>query len=109
VAAPLYYRGNTLKVRDIFDIAVVDMLFPKMLRANLYRVTHLRSDILARLSGISEQFLRAELDELAISEGWRERAGGCVGRVRENRAGHPGAAHALLGKQTWCDQFAFTP
>ena len=79
----LYYRGTMLKVRDIFDVSVVDTLFPELLRKNLYRVAHLKAGVLDRLSGISEKFLRAELDELAIAESWRKHASGCAERVRE--------------------------
>lgn len=79
----LHYRGTMLKIRDIFDVSVVDSLFPELLRDNLYRVAHLKAGILHRLSGISEKFLRAELDELAIAERWREQAGACAERVRE--------------------------
>ena len=63
----LYYRGTMLKIRDIFDVSVVATLFPDLLRENLYRVAHVRAGLLQRISGISEKFLRAELDELAIT------------------------------------------
>ena len=79
----LHYRGSMLKVRDIFDIAVVDALFPQALQENLYRVAHVKLEVLARLAGISDQFLRAELDELAISERWRTATAACRERVRE--------------------------
>jgi hypothetical protein len=78
----LIYRGRMLKVRDIFDIAVVDSYFPESLRQNLSQVAHLKSGILARLDGISEDFLRLELNELDISESWRSEADTCLGRVR---------------------------
>jgi hypothetical protein len=72
-----------LKVRDIFDISVVDILFPELLRANLSRIAHLKSRILASLDAIPESFLRLELGELDISEKWRKRADTCLPRVRE--------------------------
>ena len=72
-----------LKVRDIFDISVVDILFPELLRANLSRIAHLKSGILARLDAIPESFLRLELGELDISKDWRKEADACLPRVRE--------------------------
>jgi hypothetical protein len=78
----LIYRGLTLKVRDIFDIAVVETYFPELLRDNLSHVTHLSAGILARLSRVSESFLRLELGELDISDNWRNEADSCLGRVR---------------------------
>jgi hypothetical protein len=77
----LSYRGPMLKVRDVFDIAAVDTTFPQLLRENLSRVASLKPGILARLEGISEDFLRLELDELDITEGWRTEADGCLRRV----------------------------
>ena len=79
----LHYRGSMLKVRDIFDVGVVDALFSQALHQELYRVAHLKSGILARIAGIPDQFLQAELNELAISESWRMRAGACIETVRE--------------------------
>jgi hypothetical protein len=67
----LSYRGPMLKVRDVFDIAAVDTTFSQLLRENLSRVASLKPGILARLEGISEDFLRLELDELDITEGWK--------------------------------------
>ena len=78
----LAYRGRMLKVRDIFDIAVVDHYFPELLRANLTHVKD-RAGVLARLNGISESFLHLELKELDISQSWRKEADACLGRVRE--------------------------
>lgn len=79
----LHYRGSLLKVRDIFDIDVVATLFPQLLREKLHHIAHLKSEILARLAGLSEQFLRSELEELAISEQWREQSRTCLERVRQ--------------------------
>jgi nucleotidyltransferase AbiEii toxin of type IV toxin-antitoxin system len=79
----LNYRANMLKVRDIFDIAVVETVFPDLLRDNLSRLANLKPGILARLNGISEEFLHLELDELDISGNWREQAGDCRRRVLE--------------------------
>ncbi len=89
----LNYRDRTLKVRDIFDISVVDALYPELLRANLSRVAHLRSGILARLDTISEEFLQLELSELDLSENWRKGADACLPRVREIVAALPEPTH----------------
>lgn len=83
----LNYRGGMLKVRDVFDVSVVDALFPELLRANVSRVAHLKSAILARLDAISPSFLRLELGELDISENWRTNARACLPRVRGIVAG----------------------
>jgi hypothetical protein len=84
------YRGPMLKIRDMVDIAVVDALFPGLLRANLHHVAHLKTAILARLDNVSEEYLRLELDELDISDGWRRNASSCHHHVREIIAGIPG-------------------
>jgi hypothetical protein len=79
----LNYRGSMLKIRDVFDIAVVDSLFSELLRDNLRHVAHLKQGILERLSAISEEFLRQELDELAIADEWRPLAATCLQRMKE--------------------------
>jgi hypothetical protein len=84
----LVYRGRMLKVRDIFDIAVVDHYFSKLLHSNLVHVKDSQAGILARLKGISETFLRLELNELDISESWRREADTCLARVTAIMSGH---------------------
>jgi len=79
----LYYRGITLKIRDVFDIAVVDSLFSEELHDNLRFVSHLKHGISERLSAISEEFLHQQLDELAIEDKWRSLAATCLQRVKE--------------------------
>jgi hypothetical protein len=85
----LNYRGSMLKVRDIFDISVVDTLFPQVLRDHLSRVAHIKSRIITRLDSISEAFLRLELGELDVSENWRNGAESCLPRVRKIIASVP--------------------
>lgn len=85
----LVYRGSMLKVRDIFDIAVVDHFFPDLLRSNLLPVAHSKAKVLARLNGISEDFLGLELNELDISQRWQKEAHGCLQRVRSVIAAVP--------------------
>lgn len=78
----LNYRGSMLKVRDIFDIAVVDSIFSDLLHDQLPHVAHLKLAITKRLSGISEEFCRQALEELAIADKWRPLASTCLERVR---------------------------
>ena len=77
----LIYRGRMLKVRDVFDIAVVDHYFPELLRSNLGHVMD-KAGILARLNGISENFFRLELNELDISQSWQREGDTSLSRVK---------------------------
>jgi hypothetical protein len=79
----LFYRASLLKVRDIFDIAVVDARFPAQLRENLPRVAHLKLAITERLTRVPEHFCRKEIKELAIADDWRVVADSCLQRVRK--------------------------
>jgi hypothetical protein len=79
----LAYRGSMLKVRDIFDISVVDALYHDLLRANLHHVAHLKSSILDRVDSIPEDYLYLEFAELDISDHWRSCAVNSRERVRE--------------------------
>jgi hypothetical protein len=79
----LHYRGTLLKVRDIFDIAVVDSHQTGVLNRNLVRVSQLKQGITARLSDISDEFCRRELAELDIADDWRGVADTCLSRVRQ--------------------------
>jgi hypothetical protein len=79
----LHYRGSLLKVRDVFDIAVVDSRFSDLLDAHLDHVAMLKPKIQERLSRITDEFCRLELAELAIADAWRPIADICLTRVRE--------------------------
>jgi hypothetical protein len=79
----LVYRGSMLKVRDVFDIAVVHGLFPDLLPANLRHAAPLKRAILARLDGIPEDYFRLEIEELDLAKEWRQRAAACRDRVRD--------------------------
>ncbi|MBX9845428.1 MAG: nucleotidyl transferase AbiEii/AbiGii toxin family protein [Xanthobacteraceae bacterium] len=79
----LHYRGTLLKIRDIFDIAVVDSQQADVLDRNLVHVSHLKRGIAARLTNISDDFCRRELAELDIADGWRSVADTCLSRVRQ--------------------------
>lgn len=79
----LVYRGGSLKVRDIFDIAVVDSIDHELLRANLHRASGVKRDILKRLTNLSEDYCRQELAELDIQDDWRHIADECLVRTRK--------------------------
>ena len=79
----LSYRGNLLKIRDVFDIAVVDFLHSGLLRDNLHHVTHLKPGISERLRGIQEEFFLREIEELAILDRWRPLAVNSLRRLRD--------------------------
>ncbi len=79
----LVYRAGLLKVRDIFDIAVVDSLHHDLLRANLHRASDVKREILNRLANLSEDYCRQELAELDIKEEWQSIADECPTRTRK--------------------------
>jgi len=78
----LVYRAGLLKVRDIFDIAVVDSLHHDLLRANLFHASDVKQDILKRLANLSEDYCRQELAELDIKEEWQRVADVCLARTK---------------------------
>jgi nucleotidyltransferase AbiEii toxin of type IV toxin-antitoxin system len=79
----LVYRAGSLKVRDIFDIAVVDSIDHEPLRANLHRASGVKRDVLKRLASLSEDYCRQELAELDIQDDWQPIAGECLVRTRK--------------------------
>ncbi|MCK9920066.1 nucleotidyl transferase AbiEii/AbiGii toxin family protein [Microbacteriaceae bacterium K1510] len=83
VVKKLFYRGSMLKIRDVFDIAVVASIHGNVLHKNLHHVPHLKRAILDRLSNISEDFCRQELAELDIADEWQPIAETCLDKVRE--------------------------
>ena len=72
-----------LKVRDIFDIAVVDSVAPAQFRDSLHHVAHLKSTIAERVSAIPAEFFRQQIGELAIADKWQSTADVCLERMRE--------------------------
>jgi len=78
----LVYRAGLLKVRDIFDIAVVDSIHHDLLRANLHHASGVKQDILKRLANLSEDYCRQELAELDIKEEWQRVADECLTRTK---------------------------
>jgi hypothetical protein len=78
----LVYRAGGLKVRDIFDIAVVDSLHHDLLSANLHRASDVKNDVLKRLANLSEDYCRQELAELDIQDDWKHIADKCLTQTR---------------------------
>lgn len=78
----LVYRAGLLKVRDIFDIAVVDSLHHDLLDANLGHAKGAKKDIGNRLANLSEDYFRQELAELDIQGDWRDIADECLARTK---------------------------
>jgi hypothetical protein len=78
----LFYRAGALKVRDIFDIAVVDSLHHDLLRSNLHHASHVKEVVLYRLAHLPDDYFRLELAELDVQEKWKHLAGECFARTR---------------------------
>ena len=85
----LVYRAGSLKVRDIFDIAVVDSIDHKPLRANLHHASGVKQDILKRLASLSKDYCRQELAELDIQDDWQHIADECLVLTRKTVEGIP--------------------
>lgn len=79
----LVYRAGSLKIRDIFDIAVVDSIDHELLRANLHHASGVKQDILKRLASLPDDYCRQELAELDIQDEWQHIAGECLARTRK--------------------------
>lgn len=62
----LWYRGAELKVRDVFDIAVVAEHHERLLLSNLHYARPKKTAILDRLDRIDPGFFMAAIDELDI-------------------------------------------
>jgi hypothetical protein len=78
----LIYRGGALKVRDIFDMAVVDTLHHNLLSASLHYASAVKQDVLRRLGSLSEDYCRQELAELDIDKEWRHVGETCLTRTK---------------------------
>lgn len=85
----LFYRKGLLKVRDVFDIAVVDHLHRDLLDENLVHVAHLKDEIVSRVTSISRDYAARELAELEIADDWQPMASMCLDRVRQIAAAIP--------------------
>jgi hypothetical protein len=77
----IVYRAGGLKVRDIFDIAVVDSLHRDLLSANLHHASDVKKDVLSRLRNLPEGYCHQELAELDIQDGWKHLADECLART----------------------------
>jgi hypothetical protein len=77
----LRYRGSEMKVRDAFDIAVVDYVHPELLRQSLPLAARNRQGIKDRLARMKPDFFAAELAELDIHSSWRHVAETAFARI----------------------------
>lgn len=78
----MHFRPTMLKVRDIFDIAVVESIDREALVRNLNKISDNKSALLKRLDSIDRRFLQDELAELDIREGRDEQKKSCLETVR---------------------------
>lgn len=78
----LHYRATMLKARDVFDIAVINATSGDTLSAHLHEVADKKSDLLRRLDGMKEGYLRDELAELDIRPGWEKQKETCLETVK---------------------------
>lgn len=79
----LQYRGAAIKVRDAFDICVVDQLHPELLAKNLPRIAAQRNATLATLGKLKRPFFDRYLEELDILPPWKEVASRSYDRIHE--------------------------
>jgi hypothetical protein len=79
----LRYRGDALKIRDAFDICVVDHLYPDLLKGKLGEVSGLRSKILSVLGRTRKAFFEQYLEELDIQPQWQSVASKSHARIRD--------------------------
>jgi hypothetical protein len=70
--------GTALLIHTVVGRCEADLL-----GRNLHHVSHLKREIMARLTGISDEFMRKELRELDIADEWRSVADNCLDQVRE--------------------------
>jgi len=77
----LRYRGQEMKVRDAFDVAVVEHTYPDLLREALRHVSRNRAGIKARLGRMKPDFFAAELAELDIRPAWQHVADTAFSRI----------------------------
>jgi hypothetical protein len=88
----LHYRATMLKARDVFDIAVIDATSGDTLNAHLHEVADKKSDLLRRLDGMKEDYLRDELAELDIRPRWEKQKQTCLETVKAIVARIPDSA-----------------
>lgn len=79
----LWYRGAELKVRDVFDVAVVAQHHERLLLSSLRYVASKKVAILDRLSRIDPEFFTASIYELDIMPAYETVASQALGRFQE--------------------------
>ncbi|CEJ15574.1 hypothetical protein BN1110_05919 [bacterium YEK0313] len=77
----MFHRARTLKIRDIFDIAVVDQSMSQLLSENLVHLSGKKSDLEARLGEITPSYYAKELDEIEVMPGWEHIPTVALGRM----------------------------
>lgn len=78
----LWYRGADLKIRDIFDIAVVAQHHESLLISNLHHVQSRKAAILSRLDVIDPNFFLMSIEELDILPSYADLARSALVRTR---------------------------
>ncbi|MGF6312675.1 hypothetical protein ABIB82_006685 [Bradyrhizobium sp. i1.8.4] len=76
------HRATMLKLRDIFDLAVVKNIDGDALVANLGAVASKKNDLLQRVNSIRLDHLKADLAELDIKPGWEHEQETCLDTAR---------------------------
>ncbi|KFC76055.1 Hypothetical protein precursor [Bosea sp. LC85] len=79
----MFHRSRTLKIRDIFDIAVVDQSMSEILSENLVHLSGKKGDLQARLDEITPSYYAEELEEIEVMPGWEGIPATAFDRIRE--------------------------
>lgn len=79
----MFHRARTLKVRDIFDIAVVDRSMSGILSENLLHLSAKKGDLLARLDEMTASYYAKEMEEIGVLLGWEDIPAMAFDRIRE--------------------------
>ena len=79
----MFHRARTLKIRDIFDIAVVDQSKSGILSANLRHLSEKKADLRLRLGEITPYYYAQEIAEIEILPGWASIPAIVFERIRE--------------------------
>lgn len=79
----MFHRARTLKIRDIFDIAVVDRSMSGILSENLIHLSAKKGDLQARLDEMTPSYYLKEMDEIEVMPGWEDIPAVAFDRIRE--------------------------
>lgn len=78
----MFHRARTLRVRDIFDIAVVDQSMSEILSEHLGHLAGKKVDLQARLDDITPSYYAKELAEIEVMPGWESIPATALDRTR---------------------------